>query len=127
VNEVDAERLRDIADLADAATPGPWVADPPNPKLGQPTEIVGPGISAAGGEVGACYLDADAAFIAAARSVDYRELADLVEAERARLREAVKALPGWRDPRYSGMYESPGLVDRNAVLALFEGDAEPPA
>jgi hypothetical protein len=106
VNEVDAERLRDIADLADAATPGPWVADPPNPKLGQPTEIVG---------------------LAAARSVDYRELADLVEAERARLREAVKALPGWRDPRYSGMYESPGLVDRNAVLALFEGDAEPPA
>jgi hypothetical protein len=52
---------------------------------------------------------------------------EAIAAERARLRKAVGALPGWRDPRYSGMYESPGLVDRNAVLALFEGDDEPSA
>jgi hypothetical protein len=82
MREEMANELRHIADLADAATPGPWAADPPNTKLGQPAEIVGPGISAAGDEVGACYLDADAAFIAAARSVNYRALAAVVKAAR---------------------------------------------
>jgi hypothetical protein len=78
MSEEMADQLRHIADLADAATPGPWVADPPNPKLGQPAEIVGPGISAAGDGIGAFYGDADAAFVAAARSVDYRALVELL-------------------------------------------------
>lgn len=38
----------------------------------------------------------------------------------AEVRERVEALPGWRDPRYSGQYELPGLVHRDDVLAALE-------
>lgn len=34
--------------------------------------------------------------------------------------KAGRALPGYRDPRYSGAYESPGLIHRATVLAITE-------
>jgi hypothetical protein len=52
-------------------------------------------------------IEAEAAYVA-------------VLAERARLRAGIEGLPGWRDPRYSGRFESVGLVSRESVLALLE-------
>lgn len=53
--------------------------------------------------------------------VEARVRADLA----ARIVAAVEGLPGYRDPRYSGMYEATGIVSRAAVLrAIREASDE---
>lgn len=69
------------------------------------------------------FEDADARYFSALDPTTVLDLiakARLGEAWAHKARAAVEALPGYRDPRYSGTFEAVGLVGREDVLAALD-------